>query len=380
MNWKQEFLYSSGHYLDSSATSQQLVVSQTAEMNFARSGRANSGRGFYPLAQETDKMLQDARAEIALCLQAQEREILFFPGATAAARSLVQALAGKHIALARFEHHATILPAMQYSGRLSWIDLQEDGQISKASLLQALEDGAEVVIISHISNTLGGENNLEVLSSLVRQAGARFIVDGAQGPGRADLASSGFADAYFFSGHKCYGPTGIGILFAREDWLQQLPSLQLGGGVVQEVTEGSFRLHANPPSRHEGGTLPLGQIAGLAPALSWIASRQQQLQEHEIKLADATRQGIKNLGGEIMGDRHGPGPVSFRLPGVPGHDVVEIASRWNVSLRAGKHCAHPIHDYLGWEDSVRASFGPYNDQEDIEALLGAMEEAISIFS
>lgn len=368
------------HYLDNSATTQELRISLEASRKWSEGGRGNPGRGLHPLARRADEALSMSRQTVADFLHSSPEQIVFCSGATSAARALGRALPVDHMALSLAEHHSTILPWMSEGKRISWIELLPDGSPDPDSLRRALKSGAQAAAIVHVSNVVGGENDLALFAKICKEAGVPLVADGTQAIGRSLLkpGESG-VDFYFFSGHKCYGPDGAGVLWGSEKALKEMAPLFPGGGMVQKVDQEGYTARRDIPQRHEGGTLPLEAIVGLASALDWIGEREDWLVGHEAAIAEKAREILGESGAEIMGQMKGPGPVSFRMEGIPGHDLAEIASRQGVALRAGRHCAEPLHRAWGWSESTRVSFAAYSDEGDLRALERALREARAIF-
>jgi cysteine desulfurase/selenocysteine lyase len=286
------------------------------------------------------------------------------------------------------EHHSNIVPWQQLAERvgaeIDWAPVTDAGSLDMHALGSLLEREPKLVGVAHVSNVLGTENPVAEIARLAHEAGALVLVDGAQAAPKQplDVASLG-ADFYAITGHKLYGPTGIGALWARLDLLRAMPPFLGGGSMIRKVTrEGTT--YADPPARFEAGTPAIAQAIGMASALRWLDGvGMDAVLAHERDVADYTLQRLAEVPGlRVFGPPAGPdrvGPVSFELDGVHAHDVSEILDRHGVAVRAGHHCAQVLMDRLGVAATARASFGVYTTHEEVDRLVEGLADARKVF-
>jgi cysteine desulfurase/selenocysteine lyase len=252
------------------------------------------------------------------------------------------------------------------------------------ALAELLERGPKLVAVTHVSNVLGTENPLAEIARLAHDAGALVLADGAQAAPKMplDVAELG-VDFYAVTGHKLYGPTGIGALWGRLDLLRAMPPFMGGGSMIRKVTrEGTT--YADLPARFEAGTPAIAQAIGMASALRWLdAVGMEAVLEHERQIADYALERVAEVPGlRVFGPPRGAdrvGPVSFEIEGIHAHDVAEILDRHGVAVRAGHHCAQILMDRLGIAATARASFGVYTTPEEIDRLVDGLEDARKVF-
>jgi cysteine desulfurase/selenocysteine lyase len=296
--------------------------------------------------------------------------------------------AGDRIVLTEMEHHSNIVPWQQLAERqgaeIDWVGVDEEGGLIDAELEAALERGPKLVAVTHLSNVLGTINPIADICKRAHAAGALVLVDGAQAAPKLEInvASLG-ADFYAITGHKIYGPTGIGALWARLDLLREIPPFLGGGSMIRKVTTAGTT-YADPPARFEAGTPAIAQAIGLAAAIRWldglgldaVLAHEQEITTYAIDQLGAVP-GLQIFGPPASPDR--VGPVSFKLEGIHGHDIAEVLDRHGVAVRSGHHCAHPLMDRLGVPATARASFGVYTTKDEIDRLVLGVEDVRSIF-
>ncbi len=378
------------HYLDNAATAQvpQAVLDALLEHETHR--RANVQRGAYPLAEAATEAYAQARESVRRFLNAPAaHEVVFTSGTTGGINLFAQAFGaslapGDEIVVTVAEHHSNLVPwqmlAERRGLRLRALPLAPDGRVDAARLPEVVGPRCRLIAVTHASNVTGAITDLAPFVAAARAVGARVIADGAQAAphGEADVQRLG-VDAYAFSGHKCFGPNAIGALWVRGELAGTLPPVFGGGGMVGEVSleHTSYR---EPPARFEAGTPPIAQAVALGAALEWMAALPwAAVRAHEERLAARTLAALGAMDDiTILGPRDTGARlpvVAFAMRGVHSHDLVQVLGDRGLCLRGGHHCAQPLHTALGVEASTRASFAPYNDDADVDALLDGLEAA-----
>ncbi len=382
-------------YLDSGASSQRVLASIQAVDRYERRHHSNVHRGSHTLSAEATDAFEGARATVADHIGAADRrEVLFVRNATEAINLVARAWgeanvgAGDRILLTEMEHHSNIVPWQQLAERvgaeIEWAPIDEDGALDMDAFAALLERGPKLVAVAHVSNVLGTENPLAEISRLAHEAGALVLADGAQAAPKLplDMAELG-VDFYAVTGHKLYGPTGIGALWGRLELLREMPPFLGGGSMIRKVTrEGTT--YADPPARFEAGTPAITQAIGMASALRWLdALGMEAVRDHEREIAGYALGRLSEVPGlRIFGPPPGPerlGPVSFEIEGIHAHDVSEILDRHGVAVRAGHHCAQVLMERLGVAATARASFGVYTTPEEIDRLVEGLLDARRVF-
>ena len=286
------------------------------------------------------------------------------------------------------EHHSNIVPWQQLAEAtgavIDWIGIDDDGELLMDELQAALAREPKLVAVTHVSNVLGTHNPIAEIARDAHEAGALVLVDGAQALPKmsVDVSELG-VDFYAATGHKAYGPTGIGVLWGRLDLLREMPPFLGGGSMIRKVTKDGTTF-ADPPARFEAGTPAIAQAIGLAAALRWLdAIGMERVLEHERGIAGYALERLAPVPGlRVFGPPPGPeriGPVSFELDGVHAHDVSEILDRHGVAVRAGHHCAQPLMQRLGVSATARASFGIYTTEGEIDRLVDGLHDARKVF-
>ncbi|MBS1889292.1 MAG: SufS family cysteine desulfurase [Actinobacteria bacterium] len=383
-------------YLDSGASSQQVLASIEAVDDYERRHHSNVHRGSHTLSGEATAAYEGARDTVARHVGAADRrEVVFVRNATEALNLVARAWgdanvgAGDRILLTEMEHHSNIVPWQQLAERvgaeIDWAPVDEEGALDLDALRALLGRGPKVLAITHVSNVLGTENPLAEIAAWAHEAGAIVVADGAQGAPKLplDLGSLG-VDFYAITGHKLYAPTGIGALWGRLDLLRAMPPFLGGGSMIRKVTRAGTT-YADVPARFEAGTPAIAQAIGMGAALDWLDGElgMEAVRDHERAIADYTLGRLAEVPGlRIFGPPRGPerlGPVSFELEGVHAHDVSEILDRHGVAVRAGHHCAQVLMERLGVAATARASFGVYTTTEEIDRLACGLEDARRVF-
>ena len=382
-------------YLDSGASSQRVLASIQAVDRYERRHHANVHRGSHTLSAEATAAYEGARATVADHIGATDRrEVVFVRNATEAINLVARTWgdanvrAGDRLVLTEMEHHSNIVPWQQLAERrgaeIDWVPVTAEGLLDLEALERALGRGPKLLAVTHVSNVLGTRNPIAEIARMARGAGAAIVVDGAQAAPKfaIDVAELG-VDFYAFTGHKLYGPTGIGALWGRLELLREMPPFLGGGSMIRKVTTAGTT-YADPPARFEAGTPAIAQAIGMAAALRWLdAAGMDTVAAHEAGIAADALERLADVPGlRVFGPAAAPGrlgPVSFELSGVHAHDVSEILDRHGVAVRAGHHCAQPLMDRLGVPATARASFGVYTTRQEIDRLVTGLEDARRVF-
>jgi cysteine desulfurase/selenocysteine lyase len=382
-------------YLDSGASSQRVLASIQAVDRYERRHHSNVHRGAHTLSAEATAAYEGARATVADHLGAGDRrEVAFVRNATEAINLVAYAWgranvgSGDRIVLTEMEHHSNIVPwqmlADAIGAEIDWVPIDGAGRLDLDAYARLLERGPRLVCVAHVSNVLGTENPLADLARLAHEVGALVLADGAQAAPKLPLDVGALGvDFYALTGHKLYGPTGIGALWARLELLREMPPFMGGGSMIRKVTKAGTTW-ADPPARFEAGTPAIAQAIGMAAALRWLDGLgMEAVAAHEREIADYALDRLGEVPGlRVFGPPRSPerlGPVSFLLEGVHGHDVAEILDRHGVAVRSGHHCAHPLMDRLGVPATARASFGVYTTRDEIDRLIAALHDARRVF-
>ena len=379
-------------YLDSAASAQKPEAVIASMTDLMRRSYANVHRGLHTLANETTELYENARKKVAEFIGASEAEIVFTRGATEAlnlvAAGLGQGLGeGDEVLLTEMEHHANIVPWHFLRERkgvvLRFAPLLPDGALDMEALGRLITPRTRVISVVHMSNVLGTVNPVRRIADLARSAGAVSVVDACQSVvhGPLDVRALG-ADFIAFSGHKLYGPTGIGVLWGRPERLEALPPWQGGGEMIDRVDFDSVT-YAEPPLKFEAGTPPIVEAVGLGAAVDWLSRLDRDaVADHEAALYRRAAEGLSGVNGiRILGEAAGKGAVlSFTVEGAHAHDIAQLLDRYGVAVRAGTHCAEPLMRRLGVSSSVRASFALYNTHQEVDAFLDALDRTRTFFT
>lgn len=380
-------------YLDNGASAQKpRQVLDRIQHAYAHE-YANVHRGLHTLSTRATDAYEAGRESVRRFLNAERvEEIIFTKSATEALNLVSQSFAGPRIGegdeivLTIMEHHSNIVPWHFHRERkgavLKWVDVQDDGAFDLDAFEAALTPRTRIVAITHMSNVLGTITPIKQVVEIAHARGIPVVVDGSQGAvhTEVDVQDLG-ADFYIMTGHKLYGPTGIGVLYGRYDLLAEMEPYQGGGEMIEEVSQEGVTYNA-PPHRFEAGTPPIAQAIGLGAALDYIEELgRDAIGDHEAEVgAYATEQLQKINSLKMIGTAPGKGAIfSFELAGAHAHDVSTILDRYGVAVRAGTHCAQPLLKRFGVSSTCRASFGLYNGKDDVDALVQAIEKAMSFF-
>ncbi len=379
------------HYLDTAATAQKPQSVIDATVRAMGVDYATVHRGVYARSADMTLAYEAARRRVASVIHAQADEIVFVRGATEAINLVANTWgqanigAGDRILLSTLEHHSNIVPWQMLAERVgAHIDvcpLTADHRIDLDAVEAMLTERHKLVTFAHVSNVFGSVLDAPRAATLAHNVGAKLLLDGCQAAPRMALDMAVLdCDFYTFSGHKLYGPTGIGVLWARPEILGQMPPWQGGGAMIDRV---SFErtTYAPPPARFEAGTPAIVEALALHAAIDFVEGiGMDAIAAHEAALVRACRVGLAATNSvRLLGPDDAAGIVSFMVEGVHPHDVGTILDESGVAVRAGHHCAQPLMDALGLPATVRASFGVYNDESDVDALLRGLARVRTIF-
>ena len=391
-------------YLDNAATTQKPLCVLDAMRNEYLNVNANVHRGVHYLSQQATDLHEAAREKVRQFIHARKTEEIVFTRGTTEAINLVassfcesQMQAGDEVLVTEMEHHSNIVPwqlqAMKRGIIVKHLPITDDGQLDLSSLISHLSSRTKFVSIAHVSNVLGTVNPVEEIIRIVHEHGIPVLVDGAQSaPHFAVDVQAMDCDFFAFSGHKMYGPTGIGVLYGKEEWLEKLPPYQGGGEMIDKVTWEKTTFE-RLPFKFEAGTPDFVATHGLATAIDYIQSIGfDAIQQHEQEL---TRYCMQQL--LTIPDIHIYGPqlkvqsskfkvqsskdavVSFNVGQIHHLDVGTLLDRLGIAVRTGHHCAQPLMDRLGISGTVRASFALYNTKEEVDALVAGLDRVRKMF-
>ena len=379
------------HYLDTAATAQKPQAVVDAVARALGADYATVHRGVYTRSAEMTLGYEAARRRVAAFIGGHEEEIVFTRGATEAINLVAQTWGaanlkqGDRILLSVLEHHSNIVPWQLLRDRtgvaIDVCPLTEDGQIDLDAAERMLTPQHKLVAFAHVSKVLGSQLDAKRAAELAHAVGAKLLLDGCQAVPRleVDVAALG-CDFYAFSGHKLYGPTGIGALWTRKEILNAMPPWQGGGAMIDRVTFANTT-YAPAPQRFEAGTPAIVEAIGLAAACDYVSEiGLAGIHAHEARLVAHLREALRGMNDvTLFGPEESAGIVSFAIRGVHPHDLGTILDEEDVAIRAGHHCAQPLMDHLGVDATARASFGLYSDEDDVAALLRGIERTKRIF-
>ncbi|TML98927.1 MAG: SufS family cysteine desulfurase [Actinobacteria bacterium] len=382
-------------YLDSAASAQKPEAVLDAMDRFYRTSYSNVHRGVYTLAQEATELFEGARARIAAFVGGEAQTTIFTRNGTEALNLVARAWGkdnvgrGDAVLVTEMEHHSNLVPwqmlCHDVGAQLRYLEVDDDGRISLDQLDDELARGdVKVVAFVHVSNVLGTINPVAEIAARARAAGALSVVDGCQGVPQlpVDIPLLG-ADFYAWTGHKALGPTGVGVLHGRAEILTEMGPWLGGGHMISRVDRDSSEW-TELPWKFEAGTDVIAEAIGLGAAVDYLdALRMERLRAHERELTARALDGLRAIDGVTVvgppGVEDRGGVISFAIDGMHPHDVADLLNRDNVCVRAGHHCAQVLMRKLGVAATARASFGPYNVAEDVDALLDSVARAREVF-
>ncbi len=375
-------------YLDNAATSQKPECVLEAEKEFYVNHNANPLRGFYPLSMEATDIYENARKKVQQFINAKsEREIIFTRNTTesinlvAYSYGLSNIKKGDEIVVSIMEHHSNMLPwqmvARNTGAELKYLECEADGSVSDETIEKAITDKTKLVACGHVSNVLGRVNPIDKIIKRAHDYGAVVVIDAAQSAPHMRIDVSAMdADFLAFSGHKMFGPMGIGVLYGKEKLLNAMPPFLTGGEMIESVTREGAK-YAELPHKFEAGTVNAAGAAGLAAAIDFIEKIGfDVMEEREAALTAMAMEGLKAIPHvKILGSENPSehtGIITFVIDDVHPHDVSAILEADGIDVRAGHHCAQPLLAHLGVRSATRASIMYYNTEEEIKALIDSV--------
>lgn len=377
-------------YLDSGASAQKPQIVLETMMEFAQKKYANVHRGSYYLSEMATMAYEKARRTVAEFLGARYEDIIFVRGATEAINLVAQTYghtlkAGDEVLISEAEHHSNIVPwqllAAERDINLKYVNVLPSGELDLNDFENKLTDKTKLVAITQMSNVLGLLNPIDEIVKKAHKAGAKVLIDGCQAIVHTpiDLRKSDI-DFYAFSGHKLYGPTGIGVLYGKSEIMNTLPPWQGGGDMIKHVklTGSTF---ADTPARFEAGTPAIIESVGLMSAINYVKSiGYDKMIDNENQVMHLLKEALNSMERvQVLGDlAPKKSLVCFNLKGIHPQDVAMVLSEQNVAVRVGHHCAQPITEKYGVTASIRVSLGLYNDGDDISKFLNALKKAEKI--
>ena len=380
-------------YLDSAASAQQPAAVIDAVASYQREDHANVHRGVHTLSHRATEAFEGARDKVRDFINAKSRsEIVLTSGTTETINLVAQSFCrprlqpGDKILITHLEHHANIVPwqlvCEQTGAELVVAPINERGEVELDSLLGLIDDRVFLIGMAHVANALGTVCPVEKVIEHARQRGIPVLIDGAQGVPHLDVDVQALdCDFYAFSGHKMFGPTGTGVLYGREAILDSMPPWQGGGDMILEVSFDET-IYNELPYKFEAGTPNISGVVGLGAAIDYLQSiGMQTIARYEQELHDHMVARLRNVDGmRLIGQaRHKASVQSFLLDDIHSHDLGTILDHQGVAIRTGHHCAMPVMQYFGVSGTCRASLAFYNNHDDIERLVTALDKARELF-
>ena len=382
-------------YFDNGATAQKPQQVIDAISHYYAYQNSNIHRGVHTLSREITIAYEEARKTIQIHLNAkQANEIIFTKGTTEAINLVAHCFGkinvseGDEIIITQMEHHSNIIPWQQLCEEkkavLKYIPINEDGELVLEELPKLITPKTKLVAFTHISNTLGTINPVKEMIATIRSLSrATVLIDGAQAvphlkPDVQDLD----CDFYVFSGHKLFGPTGVGILFGKEEWLSKFPPYQTGGGTIKTVTLEKTEF-ADSPLKFEAGTPHIEGGIGLAAAIKYVAEIGfENIQKHEDDLLQYASKQLKEIEGLVIygNAKHKTSVISFNVGSIHPFDIGTLLDKYGVAIRSGHHCTQPICQFYGIPGTIRASFAFYNTFEEVDVFIEALKKSIRLLS
>lgn len=380
-------------YLDNAASAQKPDAVIDAMGNAMHHSYANVHRGLHTMANETTEAFEAARTKVAGFLGAAEaNEIIFTKGATEALNMVAYGLMGEiksgdEIIITKMEHHSNIVPwhflRERFGAVIKWVPVLADGTLDLDVYKSLFSERTKVVSVVHMSNVTGTINPVRDMGKIAHDHGCIFVVDGTQAAVHMPVDVLDIdADFYAMTGHKLYGPTGIGALYGKREMLERLQPFNGGGEMIADVFEDRIT-YADIPHKFEAGTPPIIEAIGLGAAIDWLSQFDRaEIEAFEMKLYDRALAGLREVNAfRLIGDAPGKGAVlSFTLDGAHAHDIAQILDRYGVAIRAGMHCTQPLMESFGVHSTARASFGIYNTEDEVDRLIAAVHKARTFLS
>ncbi len=377
-------------YLDSAASAQKPLSVLDGMRKFYEESYANIHRGLYGFSEKSSQMYEDVREKIAKFIGAKNPcEIVFAKGTTDAinlvATSYGQLLNfGDEIIVSEIEHHSNLLPwknlEKNIGVKIKYMPVSENKELDYQWLMQNVSGKTKLVCVTGQSNVLGARTDIKKVVDIAHSVDAKVLIDGAQLTTHSKVDVSDLdVDFYVFSGHKIYGPTGVGILYGKKNLLDMMPPYQLGGDMVESVSFNKV-VFKDAPSKFEAGTPPIAEVIGLGFAVDFLQNiGMDKIENIGKNLTEYLQSELLKIDGiKIISHKDSNSIVSFVIDDVSSFDVGLILGQKNICVRVGKHCAEPLHKLLGIDSSIRVSFGIYNDKNDVDKFIIALKDVLKI--
>ena len=381
-------------YLDSANSSQKPRIVVDRIYDFYTKEFSNIGRSVHYLAVAATNLYENTRLSVQKYINAKDKnEIVFTKGATEAINLVASTFGQKYleegdeVLITELEHHSNYVPwhFLRQSKKINIVfaEINENGEVTIEEIKKKITNKTKIISITHLSNVTGAILPIKEITELAQSKGIPVLVDGCQGAPHLELDMQDIGcDFYAISGHKMYGPTGIGVLYAKEKWLNDLPPYQGGGGMIKEVKKNHIS-YGDLPNKYEAGTMATAQVIAFNESIKFLESIGiKNIQKHEQELLKYTLETLKkNNSVNIIGNpKNRGGVISFTINGIHPHDIATILDEDGVAIRAGHHCCQILHEKLGLNATARASLGVYNTTEDIDQLNNSINNCIKIFN
>ena len=379
-------------WFDNGATTQKPLRVIDGLSEFYKTDYSNIHRGAHTLAARATDQYEAARRKVADFINAPSSEnIVFVRGTTEGINLIAHTFGdkflerGDNVIVSTLDHHANIVPWQQVTkakgAELRAIPIDKNGDLILSELEQLITPRTKFISVGHVNNTFGTINDVESIIRTAHSHGIPVLIDGAQSIAHTKVDVQRLdADFFVFSGHKIYGPSGIGVVYGKKDWLAQLPPWQGGGNMIKDVTLERTEYQGEPPARFEAGTPNIADAIGLGYALDFVNSVGiRNIERHEHELTEYARQQIAGIPGiTIIGNpRNRVSVISLDIPGIPAPQVGQLLDKEGIAVRAGHHCAQPALRALGYEMSVRPTFAVYNTKEEVDRLVIALRKIVA---
>lgn len=374
-------------FLDSAASAQKPQQVINAISKFYENDYANIHRGIYELSARATKRYEACRYKVKEFINAKSvDEVVFVRGTTEAINLLAQSYglqAGDEVILSEMEHHANIVPWYQLGVKLKVVRVLDDGKLDLAHYQSLFSERTKLVALTHVSNAIGTINPVKEITTIAHQHNVPILIDGAQAAAHFAVDVQDIdCDFYTFSSHKIYGPTGIGVLYAKEKYLKQMPPYQGGGDMIETVSFDKVT-YAKGPQKFEAGTPHIAGAIGMHAAIDYMQSiGMTEIYHHDQALLNYAEMELQKIDGlKIIGNSHPKvGVISFVIDGIHPHDLGTVLDHEGIAIRAGHHCAMPLMERFNVPATVRVSFGVYNNKEDVDALIAGLQTAKRLFA
>ena len=380
-------------YLDNAATTQKPRAVLRALAHYYEADNANVHRGVHALSERATLAYEQAREKVRLWINAEStKEIIFVRGTTEGINLVAQTYgrahlkAGSEILVSQLEHHSNIVPwqmlCKQTGASLKVIPMNQNADLDMDVFARMLSSNTKIVALGHVSNALGTVNDIKTMTEMAHEVGAVVVVDGAQALAHRQVDMQDLdCDFYAFSGHKMYGPTGIGVLYGKQALLEAMPPYQGGGEMIASVSFSEGTTYNVLPHKFEAGTPHVAGVIGLGATIDFLAAQgMDAIAQHEAALLQYATDALTHAGVRIIGQAAQKiAVISFVMEGIHPHDIGTIVDRQGIAIRAGHHCAMPALKHFNLNATARISLGLYNTKDDIDALVTALNDVRQIF-